>query len=42
MKGLKNEFKWLFFLVVLISGLIVWTYFVSHQVRILITKYNCD
>ena len=28
MKGLKNEFKWLFFLVVLISGLIVWTYFV--------------
>lgn len=28
MKGLKNEFKWLVFLVVLISGLIVWTYFV--------------
>ena len=28
MKGLKNEFKWLAFLVVLISGLIVWTYFV--------------
>ena len=28
MKGLINEFKWPVFLVVLISGLIVWTYFV--------------
>lgn len=28
MKGLKNEFKWPVFLVVLIFGLIVWTYFV--------------
>ena len=28
MKGLKNEFKWPVFLVVVISGLIVWTYFV--------------